>query len=142
MNLEKCPVCEKINWQKRPEKKFLVCGSCNPLDGKISCEVAHSLPSKPSKPDAAPDPAAATLIETVTLTLCRPWCGHCGSYMARESTWSDGHAETRCWTCRRVVPEWPPVSAPTQTHRENQQVNSFLRSRKIKKLGFENENGK
>lgn len=110
MILDDCPICGKNFWDKREGEKFLVCVNCNPKEKKSDEQLQVAIVQQPRLVVQPIASGRVTLTETITLTLCRPWCTHCGCWMARESTWSDGRTESRCWTCRRPVPEWPDAS--------------------------------
>lgn len=88
-----CPSCNGHQWWLPRGQTTWRCESCQPPPSEALVGSRRS--DEPS------------VVESVTVTCCVPWCDRCGCWQGRETTWSDGRLTTQCRSCGSLLPEWP-----------------------------------
>lgn len=90
---DECPLCGAGRWWRQRGGDLWRCDECEPP--AVSSLVAERVNDDP------------VVVETVAVSIGRPWCDRCGSWKGAETSWSDGRVELRCWSCKdELVDDW------------------------------------
>jgi hypothetical protein len=91
--------CGSVLWWRPHGHSGWRCNACSPAPSRALIAELKDL--------------SPHIISNELVTYCKPWCPHCGSWMARELVWSDWSTSIRCDVCEQEIPS-KPNNAPIE----------------------------